>query len=93
MSKISELAKEWGVEPKAVVAATVKLGLKGKRPTSKLEDDEVVRVRQELGLPGVDPALARDRQHPTGREDRLDEPGRLEEVVLAGLVRHRRPRP
>ena len=53
MSKrIHELAKEWGVQPKDVIAAAEQLGLKGKRSQSTVTDDEVARLRQALGLSG-----------------------------------------
>jgi hypothetical protein len=82
MSKISELAKEWGVEPKVVVAATMKLGLKGKRPTSKLEDDEVVRVRQELGLPGRTPQVTLGTQRVVERAGEQQTETRLQANVI-----------
>ncbi|HXJ33919.1 MAG TPA: translation initiation factor IF-2 [Candidatus Eisenbacteria bacterium] len=51
MSKrIHELAKEWAVEPKAVVAAAEQIGLKGKRSQSVVTEDEVQRLKQTLGL-------------------------------------------
>src|SRR5262245_34325550 len=51
MSKrISELAKEWGVQPKDVVTAADGLGIKNRRPSSTLTEDEVTRLRQALGL-------------------------------------------
>ena len=53
MSKrIHELAKEWGVQPKDVIAAADQLGMKGKRSQSTVTDDEVARLRQALGLSG-----------------------------------------
>jgi translation initiation factor IF-2 len=51
MSKrIHELAKDWGVEPKAVLAAAEQLGMKGKRSQSAITEDETARLRQALGL-------------------------------------------
>jgi translation initiation factor IF-2 len=51
MSKrIHELAKDWGVLAKDVLAAVEKLGIRGKRSQSSLTDDEVQRVREALGL-------------------------------------------
>jgi translation initiation factor IF-2 len=51
MSKrIHELAKEWGVEPKAVLTAAEQLALKGKRSQSTVTDDEAQRLKQALGL-------------------------------------------
>src|SRR5881394_1663136 len=51
MSKrIHELAKEWDVQPKDLVAGLEKLGIRGKRSQSSLTDEEVQRVREALGL-------------------------------------------
>src|SRR2546429_3395559 len=51
MSKrIHELAKEWDVQPKDLVAGLEKLGIRGKRSQSSLTDEEVQRVRETLGL-------------------------------------------
>jgi translation initiation factor IF-2 len=51
MSKrIHELAKEWAVQPKDLVAGLEKLGIRGKRSQSALTDEEVGRVKEVLGL-------------------------------------------
>src|SRR6266446_1152027 len=51
MSKrIHELAREWNVQPKDLVAGLEKLGIRGKRSQSSLTDEEVQRVREALGL-------------------------------------------
>ena len=51
MSKrIHELAKDWGVQPKDVLAAAEQLGMKGKRSQSAITDEETARLRQALGL-------------------------------------------
>src|SRR2546429_1145191 len=51
MSKrIHELAKEWDVQPKDLMAGLEKLGIPGKRSQSSLTDEEVQRVREALGL-------------------------------------------
>jgi translation initiation factor IF-2 len=51
MSKrIHELAKEWDVQPKDLLAGLEKLGIRGKRSQSSLTDEEVQRVRETLGL-------------------------------------------
>src|SRR5437899_3568349 len=51
MSKrIHELAREWNVQPKDLVAGLEKLGIGGKRSQSSLTDEEVQRVRETLGL-------------------------------------------
>src|SRR2546430_12641600 len=51
MSKrIHELAKEWSVQPKDLLAGLEKLAIRGKRSQSSLTDEEVQRVREALGL-------------------------------------------
>src|SRR5919198_520801 len=51
MSKrIHELAKDWGVAAKDLVAAAEKVGIRGKRSQSSLTEEEVRAVRQALGL-------------------------------------------
>ncbi|TMA43082.1 MAG: translation initiation factor IF-2 [Deltaproteobacteria bacterium] len=48
--RIHELAKEWGVAPKDILARAEKLGIRGKRSQSSLTDDEADRLKEELGL-------------------------------------------
>src|SRR5437773_4460778 len=48
--RIHELAREWGVQPKDLLATLEKVGIRGKRSQSSLADDEVQRVRDVLGL-------------------------------------------
>src|SRR5881397_2696101 len=51
MSKrIHELAKEWGVAPKDMLARAEKLGIRGKRSQSSLSDEEGERLKEDLGL-------------------------------------------
>src|SRR5262249_45603064 len=51
MSKrIHELAKDWGQNPQDLLAVAARVGLRGKRSQSSLTDDEVVRLREGLGL-------------------------------------------
>jgi translation initiation factor IF-2 len=51
MSKrIHELAKEWNVSPKDLLAGAEKLGIRGKKAQSSLTDEEVHEVREALGL-------------------------------------------
>jgi translation initiation factor IF-2 len=51
MSKrIHELAKEYGVQAKDMLAAAEQLGLKGKRSQSTVTDDEAQRLKQALGI-------------------------------------------
>ncbi|HZR81962.1 MAG TPA: translation initiation factor IF-2 [Candidatus Binatia bacterium] len=51
MSKrISEVAKEWGVNAKDLLAKLEQVGIKGKRAQSGLTDDELGRLRVEMGF-------------------------------------------
>jgi translation initiation factor IF-2 len=51
MSKrMHELAKEWGHNPKDLIAVAERLGIRGKRSQSALTDEEVTRLRDGLGL-------------------------------------------
>jgi translation initiation factor IF-2 len=54
--RVHELAKEWNIETKELVARLDKLGITGKRSQSSLSDEEVERVSRELAAeekPGV----------------------------------------
>ena len=48
--RIHELAKEWNVAPKDVLAQIEKVGIRGKRSQSSLTDEEAQRVKEGLGL-------------------------------------------
>src|SRR5436305_7688529 len=48
--RIHELAKEWGVAPKDMLARAEKLGIRGKRSQSSLTDEEAERLKEDLGL-------------------------------------------
>jgi translation initiation factor IF-2 len=51
MSKrIHELAKEWGSNPKDLIAMAERLGIRGKRSQSAVTDEEVTRLREGMGL-------------------------------------------
>jgi translation initiation factor IF-2 len=51
MSKrIHELAKEWGQNPKDLLAVAERVGLRGKRSQSSLTEDEVARLREGVGF-------------------------------------------
>jgi translation initiation factor IF-2 len=51
MSKrIHELAKEWGSNPKDLIAMAERLGIRGKRSQSSVTDEEVTRLREGMGL-------------------------------------------
>ncbi len=55
-TRVHELAKEWGLEAKELVARLEKIGIRGKRSQSSLGEEEVKRAGLELGFarkPGV----------------------------------------
>jgi len=55
-TRVHELAKEWGIETKDLIARLEKIGIRGRRAQSSLTEDEIVRATRELGLgpqPGV----------------------------------------
>ena len=46
--RIHELAREWDIDAKDIVAKLEALGIRNKRPQSSLTDNEVERVKPEL---------------------------------------------
>src|SRR5262245_45174713 len=48
--RVSDLAKEWGIEPKDLSTRLEKIGLRNKRAQSSLTDEEVQRAATELNL-------------------------------------------
>jgi translation initiation factor IF-2 len=48
--RIHELAKDWDVQVKDVLAKLEKLGIRNKKSASSLTDEQIVRVREALGL-------------------------------------------
>ncbi len=48
--RIHELAKEWDVSVKDVLAKIERLGIRNKKSQSSLSDDQIARVREGLGL-------------------------------------------
>ena len=48
--RIHELAKEWNVDVKDLIARLEKLGMRNKRPQSSLTDDEIERARADLAI-------------------------------------------
>src|SRR5262245_15338350 len=47
-TRVHLLAKELGIEPKDLIAQLDKLGIRGRKAQSSLEDDEVIRLRAAL---------------------------------------------
>lgn len=50
-TRVHLLAKDLGIEPKDLIAHLEKMGIKGKKSQSSLEDDEAVRIRAALATP------------------------------------------
>ncbi|MEK7342118.1 MAG: translation initiation factor IF-2 [Candidatus Binatota bacterium] len=50
-TRVHLLAKELGIEPKELLAHLEKMGIKGKKAQSSLEDEEAVRIRAALAAP------------------------------------------
>jgi hypothetical protein len=48
--RIHELAKEWELPAKEVLARLERIGIRGKKAQSSLSEDELARVRSEMGL-------------------------------------------
>src|SRR5689334_16456247 len=48
--RIHELAKEWNVAPKDVIARAEPIGIRGKRTQRSLTEDEADRLKEDLGL-------------------------------------------
>src|SRR6266404_6599082 len=48
--RVSEYAKEWGVDTKEIVAKFDKLGMRGRKAQSTVTEEEAERVHEELGL-------------------------------------------
>src|SRR3972149_10554838 len=48
---LHSLAKDLGIEPKDLIAHLEKMGIKGKKSQSSLEDDEAARIRAALATP------------------------------------------
>ena len=48
--RIHELAKEWGVLPKDLIACAERLGMRGKRSQSSITDEEADRLKDAMGL-------------------------------------------
>jgi translation initiation factor IF-2 len=49
--RVHQLAKELGLEPKDLIAHLEKMGLKGKKSQSSLEEEEIGRIRVQLAQP------------------------------------------
>jgi translation initiation factor IF-2 len=54
--RVHELAKQWDIETKDLIAGLERIGIRGKRSQSSLTDDEVQQASQEL-KPGDKPSV------------------------------------
>jgi translation initiation factor IF-2 len=50
MARVHELAKEWGLETKELIAGLEKIGIHGKRSQSSLTEEDTRQLSEELGL-------------------------------------------
>ena len=48
--RVHELATDWGVPSKEVVARLERIGIRGKKSQSSLTEEELARIKSELGL-------------------------------------------
>src|SRR5262250_507909 len=48
--RIHELAKDWNVSTKDVLAKIERLGIRNKKSQSSLTDEQIAKVREALGL-------------------------------------------
>src|SRR5437867_2223306 len=48
--RVSDYAKEWGVDTKEIVTKFEKLGMRGRKAQSAVTEEEAERVHEELGL-------------------------------------------
>ncbi len=83
--RVNELAKEWGLDPKDVVARLERAGVKGKKPQSTLTDEEIDRAKGELGLVDKPSIAVGDERLVTGSEGQTV----LEKRVGTGVIRRR----
>jgi translation initiation factor IF-2 len=83
--RIHELAKDWNVDVKDLVARMEKLGIRNKRSQSSLTDEETERVRADV-LAGERPAIAvGDERVVTGTEGQTV----VERRVRTNVIRRR----
>lgn len=99
--RVHQLAKELGIDPKEFIAHLDKIGLRGKRSQSSLEEDEVTRVRAALAQPAKPQVTVGEEKvvadHVVTREDEaLGEIQAREQVVerrvRANVIRRRTSR-
>jgi translation initiation factor IF-2 len=86
--RVHELAKEWSVDPKDLVAKLEKVGIHNKRAQSSLTEDEIERVKAELAIEER-PAVAVGDEHVTkGTEGQTV----VERRVKTNVIRRRTTR-
>src|SRR3989304_5910213 len=59
-TRVHLLAKDLGIEPKDLIAHFEKIGIRGKKAQSSLEDNEVARIRAALGTPAKPQVTVRE---------------------------------
>jgi translation initiation factor IF-2 len=86
--RIHELAREWDVDAKDIVAKLEALGVRNKRSQSSLTDDEIERVKAELAV-GAKPTVAVGNERVvTGTEGQT----MVERRVKTNVIRRRTTR-
>ena len=82
--RISEWAKEWGIDSKEILARLEKQGIHSRKPQSAMTEDEAARVHADLGLTEK-PAVS------VGEERVVEEVGQtvVERRVRANVIRRR----
>lgn len=87
--RIHELAKEWNVDVKDMLARLEKLGMRNKRAQSSLTDDEVERIRAELAIDERPSVVVGDERVLSDTEGHTI----VERRVRTNLIRRRTTRP
>src|SRR5258706_339490 len=84
-TRVHLLAKELGIETKDLIAQLDKLGMRGRKAQSALEDDEVVRVRAAPELEPTPEVVEPDE--PSVESEPSPESADIDSVVAAELLR------
>ena len=86
--RVHELVKEWGIDQRELIAKLDKLGIRNKRTQSSLTDQEVERLRAEIGLEEKPSVAVGDERVTTGIEGQTV----VERRVRTNVIRRRTTR-